>query len=210
MTPTIYLVRHGESLWNGEKRITGQLDPPLTAAGQAQAERLVPAMQGLPLTAIVTSALTRSIATARPLAHARGIEPQVLADLNEQHFGVLQGRYRDARDPEALSLWTERQTAGSDHALPGGESFHALLNRVSQVVQDLLHTARRGPVLVVGHRHTNRALLCALLGWSYEQARGAAIRHHFVYGIAFGATRRVTSISIRDRDPGRVRVGLWL
>lgn len=206
----IYLVRHGLSVWNGEKRVTGQCDPALADEGRAQAARLHTALSAEPLHAIFTSTRQRSVATAEPLAAARALVIQRLEDLNEQHFGVLEGRYRDARDPEAQRLWQARQAADEDYALPGGESFAALRARVSRALTTILAAAAHGPVLIVGHRHTNRALLCALLGWSHEQARGAQIRHHYIHRIECGPPRRVSSISLRERDTGRVRPGLWL
>ncbi|MGE3482946.1 MAG: histidine phosphatase family protein, partial [Gammaproteobacteria bacterium] len=205
-----YLVRHGQSVWNGEKRITGRRDPPLSAVGRHLSERLAAALRGTPLARIFTSALTRSIETASPLAQALGLPIDARPELDEQGFGVLEGRHRDARDPEAAGLWEARRLGDADHAVRDGESFNALLDRVRRVLPEILAAAREQPVLVVGHRHTNRALLCALLGWSHEQARGAAIRAHYLHRLELGPPRRVCSISLRERDLGRVRLGLWL
>lgn len=210
MTATLYLLRHGESEWNAERRVTGRADPALAAAGWAQAERLATVLAPVPVAAIFTSTLRRSIDTASRLAAAHRLEVRALAALDEQGFGILEGRHRDARDPQAAELWARRQQADETYALPGGESFAALRARVTQAVAELLDSAARGPVVIVGHRHTNRALLCALLGWSFLQARGAAIRHHFVHRIELATLRRVHTISLRPRELGRVRTGLWL
>jgi len=207
---TIYLLRHGESEWNAERRVTGQADPGLAPAGRATAERLAEALATVPLAAIFTSALRRSIDTAAPLADARCLPSRALTALNEQHFGILEGRYRDERDPEAAALWAQRLRADESHALPGGESFAALHARVLHLLPALFKAALQGPIVIVGHRHTNRALLCALLGWSFLQVRGAAIRHHFVHCLELATTRRVHTLSLRPRELGRVRPGLWL
>ncbi len=210
MTALIYLLRHGASLWNRDKRITGQCDPPLAEEGHSQARNLAIALAEESLGAIFASHLTRSVATAAPLAELRGLAINQEAALNERHFGALEGRYRDPRDPEAAALWGALAQASADTAPPGGESFNTLLARVREAADRVFVAARHAPVVVVGHRHTNRALLCHWLGWSFEQARGAGMRHHFVYRLELGGTRRVQTISLRPREVGRMRTGLWL
>lgn len=70
---TIYLVRHGESELNRDKRISGQLDPPLSREGMQESLALAEQFRGIRLTAIYTSALMRTIETAKPTAFAHGL-----------------------------------------------------------------------------------------------------------------------------------------
>ena len=90
---TIFLVRHGQSEWNNQGRITGQLNPGLSAKGVEQSEALAqcllgegfgghdfggtdvagPFLAGQSLAAIYTSALLRTAQTAQPTATASAV-----------------------------------------------------------------------------------------------------------------------------------------
>ena len=60
----LILLRHGESNWNAEGRMQGTADPPLSAAGRAEARELAPLLDGLRPDAVVTSDLRRARQTA--------------------------------------------------------------------------------------------------------------------------------------------------
>jgi probable phosphoglycerate mutase len=69
MKHLLLLVRHGESTWNVEGRLPGQLPGiDLTEEGRAQAQRLASALRMLPLSSIISSPLARAIETAEYLA----------------------------------------------------------------------------------------------------------------------------------------------
>src|SRR3989442_15174864 len=51
----IYLIRHGESTWNAQRRWQGVADPPLSDAGRAEATRLADALHAVPLRAVYCS-----------------------------------------------------------------------------------------------------------------------------------------------------------
>jgi len=94
--PTLVLLRHGQSLWNLEKRFTGWVDIDLTAKGEDEAARagaLIKA-QGLAFDRVHASVLTRAIRTADlALAAADQLWIPMVKDwrLNERHYGALQG-----------------------------------------------------------------------------------------------------------------------
>jgi broad specificity phosphatase PhoE len=82
----------------------------------------------------------------------------------ELHFGDLQGRFRDERDPEASRMMKEWRANMFSARPPGGESLEELSRRVARFLHELFDDADAESVLVVGHRHTNRVLLGTLLG----------------------------------------------
>lgn len=203
----IFVVRHGESVWNKTKRISGQLDPALSEAGLAQGQRLCNALSEVRLDAIYTSTLSRSIETAAPTAHRHGLTSRACHWLDEQSFGSLQGRYRDDRDPVALALWNERGANVLRFQPPGGETYDDLERRVTAGLRQLCEHQVGRTVLIVGHRNSNRPLLAALLGWTSEEAIAIKLKHHDLYDIALTNSRPERTISLRERDCGRVREG---
>ena len=70
----VYLVRHGETQWNAERRIQGQSDSPLTEKGVQQAWQVAERARTLGITHVITSDLGRTQQTARIIADACGCD----------------------------------------------------------------------------------------------------------------------------------------
>jgi 8-oxo-dGTP diphosphatase len=81
-TSVVYIVRHAKagmrSRWTASDR-----DRPLTQRGRKQARRLIERFEGLDLTRILTSPFARCVETVEPLAAARGIRVERVADFGE-------------------------------------------------------------------------------------------------------------------------------
>jgi probable phosphoglycerate mutase len=148
---SLLLIRHGETAWNAEHRIQGQLDIPLSTTGIRQAAQLAQRLAAEPIDAIVTSDLARARMTAEPLAAVSGLELRVEPLLKERHFGVFEGRTVDeiaAGMPDHFAAWRARDPAW---AMPGGESGRQFIARVLEGLR-LLATAYAGrTVAVVAH-----------------------------------------------------------
>ncbi|MDZ4862337.1 MAG: histidine phosphatase family protein [Gemmatimonadota bacterium] len=190
----VFLARHGQSLWNRRKLVTGQHDPALAPEGEAQAQDLAVLLRDVALSAVYASDLSRSRETARVVADEQGREVRQLPALRELHFGTMQGRFRDERDPEVATLWRARKADPLRFCAPGGESFADLITRVRFPVRQILKAHPTGTVLIVGHRNTNRAILATLLGWAPEQAVTAVVRHDCLYRLRMGTPPGVSPI----------------
>ncbi|MDC7717656.1 histidine phosphatase family protein [Vogesella sp. DC21W] len=147
------LVRHGETDWNAERRLQGQLDIPLNAQGQHQARQLADtvAAAGHRFDALYSSPLSRAYDTAVPLAHAVGLGVTTLPTLMERHFGAMQGaRLDDAAQthPQAWAAYAERSL---HHDLYGGESIQAFADRIHAAVNQLARQHCGQRILLVAH-----------------------------------------------------------
>ena len=85
------LWRHGQTVWNAERRFQGQSDIPLDEAGQAQAERAARLLAALRPELIVSSDLSRAAQTAAPLSRLTGLEVTLDKDLRERSGGCWEG-----------------------------------------------------------------------------------------------------------------------
>jgi broad specificity phosphatase PhoE len=154
----LILVRHGESTWNAEERLQGQLDPPLSGRGRAQAEALRPLVAGLgvPPERVVCSDLSRATQTAALL----GLAPAVL-DPRWREIDVGEWGGRTAAEIDALGDELTNWRGGPRTA-PDGEPWDLFAARVMDAVDDL--AAQGGPWLVVCHGGPIRVATAHLTG----------------------------------------------
>lgn len=126
---------------------------------------------------IFTSDRRRARQAARPLARAVGARVEVTPALREIDYGRWTGStWADVqrRDPEAHARY---MAAWQTTAMPGGESHADLQGRVSRWWRSLRLT---GPIVVVGHTGSLRALAAEILGWGPEDAMGVVLaRGHY-------------------------------
>lgn len=199
---TLYLARHGQSEWNNQQRVTGQLDPGLSPKGVQQSQALAECLEHETLAAVYTSALRRTRDTARPTAAAKRLSIRALPALNEIHLGVLQGRFRDERDPEARALWAEWHGDMLGYRVPGGESFADLERRVARSLGDILRDHAGEALLIVGHRGTNRVLMGTLLRWLPERWPDLRLRSKFLYRIRLGGETEIATFTLSGGKKG--------
>lgn len=117
----ILAIRHGETAWNVDTRIQGQLDIPLNDTGRWQARRLAQALAGEELHAVYASDLSRAHATGEIVARRLGLPIELHPGLRERHFGGFQGHTHaevETRWPVEARRWRQRDP---DFSPPQGE-----------------------------------------------------------------------------------------
>lgn len=115
-----YIVRHGQTDWNVERRLQGHADIPLNEAGRAQAVELKEKLEGIDFTYCFSSDLQRASETARILLEPCAIAVQCDMRLRERNFGpwegVLHSEYQDSLNQQESSV--ESDAAIQKRALP--------------------------------------------------------------------------------------------
>ena len=165
-TTRLFLVRHGETLLNRERRYIGLRDDALTDVGTVQAQQLADALAPFPLTAIYSSPLQRAYQTALPIAARHGLDIQLLDALCEGNFGLWEGltreevKSRSQHDAELQRTWVYDPTL----APPEGESLEAMQKRVVAAIPALLQMHPDQAILLVTHTGPAKVLLCTALG----------------------------------------------
>lgn len=164
----LYLVRHGQTLWNTEARFQGQFDSPLTDLGRDQATRIGRALaseigvRSEPIRAYV-SPLGRTRATARLIGQSLPMRIVEETRLMEVHFGDWEGLTRD----DILSRFGEDQSIRPidwQFQAPGGETLDTVLARVA-AWYDKVET----PAVVITHGVISRLVRGLYAGLSHEE-----------------------------------------
>jgi len=147
----ILAIRHGETAWNKDTRIQGQIDIPLNETGHWQAERAGAALRDEPVSAIYSSDLSRALQTAQAIARALGLPVSTHAGLRERCFGEFEGRTwaeLEEGEPAHALQWRRRVP---DYAPTGGESLLQLQERVMGTFHTLASQHPGEQIVVVAH-----------------------------------------------------------
>jgi broad specificity phosphatase PhoE len=128
-----YFFRHGETVWNQQKRIQGHNDIPLNETGRRQAEELIPKLANVGMEWIYASDLRRAGETAE-LAAPEGIGISYHPQLREYHLGEAEGFTIDQLKikfgEQLCDDWFSLTKVNDQLSLPGGESHQQLRDRI--------------------------------------------------------------------------------
>ena len=160
------LWRHGQTVWNAERRFQGQSDIPLDEVGQAQAGRAARLLAALRPDLIVASDLSRAAQTAAPLSRLTGLEVTLDKDLRERSGG----RWEGLTDTEIRTRYPAEHASWTP---PDGEPSAVVAERVAgallRVAEAVLTTGSdpamtTGLAVVVSHGAALRLGMSRLLG----------------------------------------------
>ena len=174
----VIAVRHGETAWNVDTRIQGQLDIGLNATGLWQAQRAGQALADERIGAIYASDLSRAWQTAEEIAKPHGLTVQAEPGLRERAFGRFEGMSFaeiEAMLPEDARRWRERDP---EFEPEGGESLLVFRDRVTRVAAELaarhpgelVTLVAHGGVMDVLYRAATRQELQAPRTWQLGNA----------------------------------------
>jgi probable phosphoglycerate mutase len=160
----LLLVRHGQTDFNTQHRLPGQLPGiPLNADGLAEARAMADALHALPLTGIVASPLDRTMQTAEMLATGRHLTIQPDRDLLDTDYGRYSGQRYDDLD-KADRQW-ERFMTDARFAPKGVESFAHVQQRAVRAAERWRRDSTSGDwVALVTHADVVKLIVAHYMG----------------------------------------------
>ena len=189
------IVRHGETAWNAEGRIQGQLDIPLSDVGLSQARALAAVLGNEPFSAVYSSDLMRTRQTAQPTADRLRLPVFADEDLRERHYGAFQGMtYAEAKQrmPADYARFKARDP---DFAFASGESLARFDERALACVDSLVRKHPGENLLVFTHG--------GVLETIYRHATGRRLSTARDFELPNAAINRI------EVDVQGWRVGTW-
>ena len=174
----VVAIRHGETVWNAEMRMQGQLDTALSERGRWQVRRVAQALAGEGIQAIFASDLARAFDTAQAIATPLGLPITTDAGLRERSFGVFQGfTYAeiDARWPAEAARWRRHEP---DFGPEQGETLHEFSARAVAACSRIAASQAGRSIAIVSHggvldclyRAASRIELAAPRSWELGNA----------------------------------------
>jgi probable phosphoglycerate mutase len=163
--PAVYIMRHGKTQWNAERKVQGRKDSPLLDEGRVTALTMAEFFRGKPLGRVRVSPLPRCLATADIVCGALGLDYSTDERLLECDHGNCEGMTITA----ALDRFAEHIAAlGGDiwtTPWPGGESYSDVFARAASFAADL----GPEPCLVIAHARLNACLAGVLSGMTPQE-----------------------------------------
>lgn len=173
----VYLVRHGETLWNAARRIQGQSDSALTAKGEQQAHQVGDRVKHLGITHVIASDLGRTRRTAEIIADACGCEVRLDPRLRELNMGVLEQRPLDSLSAEEEG-WRKTLVDGTEGGrIPQGESMSEMAERMHRALNTCLQLPEGSRPLIVSHGMALGVLVSTILGLPASSERRLRLRN---------------------------------
>lgn len=134
----IFIIRHGESVWNREQRVQGREDPGLSVAGRKQARAAAKRLKKEGIKTVYSSDLKRAAQTAKIIAGASRAKLVLMPELEEMILGAWQGMTIDEvkkRFPKSYAAWKK---APSKARIPGWEGVPNFTARVRRVFRSII------------------------------------------------------------------------
>ncbi len=192
----LYLIRHGETDYNKQKKNQGQIDVPLNAYGRELAVKTGEGLLGVPFDLCLCSPLGRARETAELILKGRNV-PVVLDErIIEVSFGRYEGR---CWDPESWDEGMPREfrcffdEPGNYQAPPDGESLEDLKQRTGEFLKDICNRKeyQDHTILVSTHGAALAGILANIKGLPVERFWGE------------GCSRNcgVTEVLVKDGKP---------
>ncbi|KKI91687.1 hypothetical protein WQ54_13275 [Bacillus sp. SA1-12] len=168
---TIYLVRHGETQWNTEKRLQGWKDSPLTDKGIKNAQLLGKRLSKIEFNAFYSSPIKRALQTAEYIRLGRDIPILTDENLKEINFGEWEGKTRkelkEKYEKEFSNLWNSPHKF--DHKSIKGEGLTDFRERIEKALKRIITENPNGNILVLTHAIAIQAILSNILKYPTEK-----------------------------------------
>ena len=177
-----FLVRHGETEWNRERRVMGRLGTSLSERGRTQVASLAPLLSELGAEVVWTSPLARARETAELIASALGGLPlHVDEGLTEVDYGTWEGQtFRELMADAAYHAYVRDPEMA---AAPGSrERLVEVRDRVLGALTRIAADRPGGRSIVVSHGDPIRLVLAACLGLSVKEMRRLRVDNGAVSG----------------------------
>ena len=153
----IYVIRHGQTDWNVEKRTQGSIETSLNEVGRKQAEKVKQELQDKKIDVILCSPRKRCKETAEIICNESNIIIQELEDLRERDFGEFEGK-KKGEDYSWIDFWDW----DANYKYQKAESVRDFYGRVASIIDMIKRDYKNKNVLIITHSGVVAMIYCYL------------------------------------------------
>jgi len=197
----LYLIRHGETLFNQLGCFQGHSDSPLTETGHLQASNLISYFNDIPLQQFYSSDLGRAVATATPLAKAKQLPLQTCPLLREISYDYLDGQAKRQLTDKDREKLTRLFSAELDYRIGEGETLAEVQTRLFDKINALKKLHQGQSIAVMTHGLSIVMLIKKILQIPVDAPRMFNVHNASVCHLSFRSGQWVLQ-SIERNDVG--------
>jgi len=160
----IYIVRHAEAAGNINGTFQGMTDCEVSEKGKRQLELLKPYFADIPIAAIYSSPLKRTMATAEAVNGKHDLPIHAVYDLHEINGGIWEGNTWDSLSSSYPDLYEKWSDYPHEFCALGGESMQDVYDRMKHAIDTIARECKGKTVAVVSHGCAIRNFLCYAMG----------------------------------------------
>ena len=155
----LYVARHGQTLWNTQKRMQGWENSDLTDLGRNQAKLLGKSLADIGFNQVISSPLGRTVETANLIIGDRELNVITNDNFKEMGFGSWEGQTPDILKTTYPGQYNTLWTDASKYTPVDGETFDQVLERIKQGLNQIVSDNPTGNVLLITHGMVIQILL---------------------------------------------------
>lgn len=160
----LYLVRHGETAWNAQNKVQGNMDTELNDLGIMQAEFVAARLAKENIDALYTSSLKRAKATAQKIAEQTKLEVNELHEFKEICLGPWEGLTINEINERYTEDYKIYRESPSDFNMPGAETFMQVSERFCNAINNIIVQNSNKNIVIVSHGAAIKAAIISILG----------------------------------------------
>lgn len=161
----LYLIRHGETDWNKQKKFQGWTDIDLNENGKMQAELLGERFKDIKVDEIYSSPLQRSVNTAKPIAQIKNLSIIENENFKEINFGEWEGLTVSEIYEKAGEDFVTFMKKPEEGTFPGDGSFANVTKRIAEGLEEVLDGKEDKNIVIVSHGGIVRLTISYLMNF---------------------------------------------
>ena len=162
----LFIIRHGETDFNEKHLMQGRgINASLNEKGREQSQFVKDYLSGKAVSLVVTSSLKRTMESAQPLIDHLNVKSASFHELDEMHFGDLEGLEFHSVKQELIYLHESWSSGKTGVPAPGGENPDTVYERANKKVLEILEHSEESCIAFYLHGRLIRILLSVWLGY---------------------------------------------
>jgi probable phosphomutase (TIGR03848 family) len=158
----LFLIRHAANDWVG-RRLAGRTPGiHLNEEGRRQAQALAQRLADIPLAAIYSSPMERTLETAEAVAAGHNLPVIAREGLTETDAGEWTGK--EIEELRQMDIWPTLQSSPGDVRIPGGETMRQVQSRIVAELEQVCAAHPQATVAVVSHADPVKLAVAHYLG----------------------------------------------